>query len=661
MSADNPKIRLLIDMGTAKLRDDLNKMRAMVNAGAGDAKRKLDMTPKLNNAEFRRSLSTMQKDMASHTRAMERSIKEMSASLNRELQFKNAGSGGGSILGSVIGGNLIAGAISKAGNMATQLVGDSISMAMEAGKNKASFQVMAGSKAGNRLYDDLTKYARDSIYGNEVYQNAQTMLGFGINDAKVMPYMKMLGDVAMGDSQKLQSLTLAFSQVQAAGRLQGQDLLQLINAGFNPLGIIAEKTGKSIATLKKEMEKGKISFKMVEDAFKAATAEGGRFHDMTNKIAETPYGKWQALQGQIEGVKTDLGNMLLPYASSLMDTTADLLNWLGIHKTVPETLATEKTEIDVLLQSITGLNEGNDVRAQMLDKLKAKYPDLFGNLDTEKIKNNELLSLLGQVNSMYERRIELAGIDYKMQQNKDEIRQLLDLEVKARAQASTIGPKGFQPWFGDGSTQYMGYWDRAKMNQLVDYPGDAFSKGGLLAAADAMRKRRELLTGANNRLESDKPSLRAQELLNGYTDMARSGAVPMWWGKDAVKLAAELKTVSGEILKHQTDKAWLAGKEGTAAMENMERLLNPSKVDMNGNGGGMKPGGGDTVSDANSSSRVTGSAAQVRNVNVTFGAYIKGDVITQNKQIQNMSKEELDRWLREHYQRLLHDIENAYQ
>ena len=76
---------------------------------------------------------------------------------------------------------------------------------MEAGKNKASFQVMAGNKAGNQLYDNLTGYARDSIYGNEVYGDAQTMLGFGIGSDKVMDDMKMLGDIAMGSSEKLGS------------------------------------------------------------------------------------------------------------------------------------------------------------------------------------------------------------------------------------------------------------------------------------------------------------------------------------------------------------------------------------------------------------------------------------------------------------------------
>ena len=87
----------------------------------------------------------------------------------------------------------------------------------------------------------------------------------------------------MGNNEKFSSMTLAFAQMSAAGRLMGQDLNQMINAGFNPLQVISEKTGKSIAVLKKEMEQGAISSEMVADAFAAATSEGGRFYNMLEK------------------------------------------------------------------------------------------------------------------------------------------------------------------------------------------------------------------------------------------------------------------------------------------------------------------------------------------------------------------------------------------
>lgn len=92
------------------------------------------------------------------------------------------------------------------------------------------------------------------------------MLGFGIESDKVMGYLKALGDISMGDSERFQSLALAFSQMSATGKLMGQDLLQMINAGFNPLKVISEETGKSIGELKDEMSQGKISAEMVQKA-----------------------------------------------------------------------------------------------------------------------------------------------------------------------------------------------------------------------------------------------------------------------------------------------------------------------------------------------------------------------------------------------------------
>lgn len=119
--------------------------------------------------------------------------------------------------------------------------------------------------------------------GLNTYGAAQTLLGFNVDAEKIIPSLKSIGDITMGNNEKFSSMTLAFAQMSAAGRLMGQDLNQMINAGFNPLQVISEKTGKSIAVLKKEMEQGAISSEMVADAFGTATAEGGRFYNMLEK------------------------------------------------------------------------------------------------------------------------------------------------------------------------------------------------------------------------------------------------------------------------------------------------------------------------------------------------------------------------------------------
>ena len=133
------------------------------------------------------------------------------------------------------------------------------------------------------------------------------MLGFNIEADKTIDYLKALSDVSMGNSQKFNSLTLAFSQMSAAGKLMGQDLNQFINAGFNPLQTIAEKTGKSIAQLKEEMSKGAISAEMVQQAFLDATSAGGKFYNMSENASKTINGQISMMQDAMDAAFNEIG------------------------------------------------------------------------------------------------------------------------------------------------------------------------------------------------------------------------------------------------------------------------------------------------------------------------------------------------------------------
>ncbi len=172
-----------------------------------------------------------------------------------------------------------------------------------------SFEVLLGSKDKADLYvKEIKDYALVSpLSVSDVSKAAQTLLGFNVEAEKTIPIIKSIGDISMGDSQKFGSLTLAFSQMSTAGRLMGQDLNQMINAGFNPLQVISEKTGKSIAQLKKEMESGAISFQMVADAFSSATAEGGKFHGMIEKSADGIRNAQNQLTGAIQDTLNSIG------------------------------------------------------------------------------------------------------------------------------------------------------------------------------------------------------------------------------------------------------------------------------------------------------------------------------------------------------------------
>ena len=190
----------------------------------------------------------------------------------------------------------------------TQFESKVISIRSEMESLQTSFKTLAGEQIGGELFEQIKEYElRTPMIMQDLASGAQTMLAFNIPAQDVMKHLKAIGDISMGDSEKFKSLTLAFSQMSATGKLMGQDLLQMINAGFNPLQVISEQTGKSIGQLKEEMEKGAISTKMVQDAFHAAASEGGQFNGMLEAQSKTLKGAISNLEGAWQYMLNDIG------------------------------------------------------------------------------------------------------------------------------------------------------------------------------------------------------------------------------------------------------------------------------------------------------------------------------------------------------------------
>lgn len=216
------------------------------------------------------------------------------------------------------------------------IIGKTIQSGMEQEMRNTSFEVLFGGvDNAKKIIDDISKYAADSPYGKEgLSEAAQMMAGFGIAQDRIIPNLKVIGDIAMGNVNKFNSLSLAFSQMSSTGKLTGQDLLQMINAGFNPLNQISKDTGKSIAQLKEEMGKGNISSQMVTEAFENATKQGGLYHGMIDKISDTTSGQWATATDNISEKTLNLYNnviqpILLPALKLFNQFLEDPIGTLG--------------------------------------------------------------------------------------------------------------------------------------------------------------------------------------------------------------------------------------------------------------------------------------------------------------------------------------------
>ena len=88
-----------------------------------------------------------------------------------------------------------------------------------------AFKTLVGNEtAAAKMLGDIYNFAAKTPFEPlDLENNAKMMLGFGVSAQKVVPYLKQLGDIAMGDKEKLGGLSLVFGQVASAGKMQGQD------------------------------------------------------------------------------------------------------------------------------------------------------------------------------------------------------------------------------------------------------------------------------------------------------------------------------------------------------------------------------------------------------------------------------------------------------
>ena len=183
------------------------------------------------------------------------------------------------------------------------------------------------AKAAEDMFARISKYGKETVYDKEGLIEAQkTMMSFGISSEQAFTTLKQIGDIAMGDGQKMQSLALAFSQATSTGKLMGQDLIQMINAGFNPLAVISEHTGESMASLKEKMSQGAISAEMLAQAFQWATEEGSLFYKGAESAGSTTEGKINQLKDTFNEFLISVFNLLQPVINTVLDFSTNVLN-----------------------------------------------------------------------------------------------------------------------------------------------------------------------------------------------------------------------------------------------------------------------------------------------------------------------------------------------
>lgn len=237
-----------------------------------------------------------------------------------------------------------------------------LTTAAELEQTSVAFEVFTGSAqtAETMLAQLKAQALRSPMQFQDITKGAQILLQYGLTAEQVVPITRMLGDVSGGNADRFNRLALAFGQVNASGRLMGQEARQMINAGFNPLQAISLKTGESMASLTQRMHDGQISVKEVGDAFMSATSEGGQFFGMAEKQSQTLQGAFNKLSESVTFAMADIGDAIAKAfdlneaANSLVKFMSDFKSAMQSNEAVSQLLALAVDGIRIAVKLLVG-------------------------------------------------------------------------------------------------------------------------------------------------------------------------------------------------------------------------------------------------------------------------------------------------------------------
>lgn len=193
----------------------------------------------------------------------------------------------------------------------------------------ADFTVMLGdaTKAAEHVEDLKVMAAETPFEMTDLAQADKILLAFGSDAEIVQDQLKMLGDISLGNADKLSTISTAFGRIQSNGRASMEELNMMIDAGFNPLNIIAAQTGETMAEVRDRVSAGAVSFEEISEAMRIATSEGGQFYKGMEVASKTASGQISTLQDNVnallgdltEGLFNGLKDELLPRVSQAVE------------------------------------------------------------------------------------------------------------------------------------------------------------------------------------------------------------------------------------------------------------------------------------------------------------------------------------------------------
>lgn len=190
-----------------------------------------------------------------------------------------------------------------------------------------SLEVMLGSASkASAMIEKMREFAaKTPLTLENVISGGSLLMSYGVDESNLIDTMTKLGDLARGNAEKMDRITLAYGQMLAKGKVTGEELRQMTEAGVPLQAALAESIGVTGEEFFKMVSAGKVGIDDLNKAITGLTTGNGKFAGMMEKQSQTMHGMLSTLLDNLSEFMRKMGEGAFGEVKSALQEASDLL------------------------------------------------------------------------------------------------------------------------------------------------------------------------------------------------------------------------------------------------------------------------------------------------------------------------------------------------
>ena len=271
--------------------------------------------------------------------------------------------------------------------------------------------VFSSQTQANAAFGEISEYAVHSPFGiQQTSELAVLLKQSGVYASDLMDTLRMLGDTAGGNMEKMKRIANNYAQIVSIGKASMLDMRQFAYAGIPIFEAVSEELKVSQSELRKMISDGKVTSDIIEKVFKNLTGINGIFENATEVGAKTLKARLQNLADAKQLAMASIGEWITSsgtqtgndsYANRMVSFAEDIYSWIKEHVNTVN-----------LENSVKVIERRNDRITQLQQLIEYNK----GNKETLKYLQNALERELSKRDAEKERATYSASYDDKVAQ-----------------------------------------------------------------------------------------------------------------------------------------------------------------------------------------------------------------------------------------------------